>query len=102
MIATLYIPQHPPQKVPAEDFVLPSATTGFAQVPAAVAELLGCMPGLVDVLASDKAYVAYSIFDAEGEENRLAMQVLMELNTASFDSEEDNVLRGPVLVVRAA
>jgi hypothetical protein len=101
MNATLYIPQQPPQAVPVEGLCMPDPKTGFAQVPKQVPELLGCAPGLVDVLASGPEYVAYSVFDCEGQTNQAAMAAVAAVSGVAFDSEdEDAVLCGAVLVVR--
>lgn len=72
---------------------------GFADI---VPGLLHCAPELVDVLASGQGYVAYSVFDCEGEVNPEAMAALGALTGVSFDAgNEDELLRGPVLVVTA-
>ena len=64
--------------------------------------LLHCAPELVDVLASGQGYIVYSIFDCEGEMNPEAMTIVGTLTGESFNAEnEDEVLRGPVLVVMA-
>ena len=99
MNATLYLPQHPPQAVVAEWLGVP---TCFEQVPEQVATLLGCASALVDVLASGPGYVAYSVFDSEGEVNPTAMATVAAVSGVAFDAEdEDAVLRGAVLVVQA-
>ena len=80
---------------------MPDPATGFAQVPDQVPGLLGCAPGLVDVLASGPDYVAYSVFDSEGEANPAAMAAVAAVSGVAFDAEdEDAVLCGAVLVVR--
>ncbi|MGI4734142.1 MAG: hypothetical protein ACRYG7_03095 [Janthinobacterium lividum] len=56
---------------------------------------------MIDVLASGPDYVAYSIFDYEGDVNPAAMAAVAEVSGMSFDSDdEDAVLQGPVLLVR--
>ena len=78
------------------------ADGSFANTPYQAAFLLGCATGLVDVLATGKEYIVYSIFDAEGEVNDVAMQAVAELTGISFDaSNEDEVLYGPVLIIKA-
>jgi hypothetical protein len=100
MIATLYIPQQPPQAVPVEGLYMPDPVTGFARVPEQVPGLLGCAPGLVDVLACGSEYVAYSVFDCESETNQAAMAAVAAVSGVAFDTEdEDAVLRGAVLIV---
>jgi hypothetical protein len=100
MTATLYAPHQPPLSVPTERLSLPDATTGFARVPEQVHALLGCVPELVDVLASGAGYVIYSVFDGEGAVNEAAMIAVTEVSGVAFDAEdEDAVLHGPVLVV---
>ena len=100
MNATLYLPHLPPQAVSTEGLVLPNPVTGLVGVPAAVPPLLGCVPELVDMLASGPNYVAYSIFDCEGEVNQVAMEAVAAVSGVSFESDdEDAVLRGSVLIV---
>lgn len=101
MNATLYLPQQPPLSVAVEGLCMPDPETGFARVPEQVPGLLGCPPELVDVLASGPEYVAYSVFDCEGEANPAAMAAVAAVSGGAFDSEdEDAVLRGAVLVVQ--
>ncbi len=103
MDATLYLPGQQPQKVSAESLVLPDAATGYAQVPVRVSTLLECSVALVDVLASGPHYVAYSVFDCEGEVNQAAMLAVSEVTGVPFNLEdEDDILRGAVLVVQSA
>ena len=65
------------------------------------AELLGCPPELVDVLACGNGYLVYSVFDDEGEVNPAAMAAVAEVSGAELDPiNADEVLRGPVLVIR--
>lgn len=100
MKATLYSPHEPPRVLPNEGFVLPDPATLVAQVPAQVSAFLGCVAELVDVLVSGPRYVAYSVFDYEGELNHAAMKALTEVSGESFDlKDEEAVVCGPVLVV---
>jgi hypothetical protein len=101
MTTTLYIPKKQPINKPNDGFnILEDGT--FATVPYQAATLLGCAPGLVDVLATGNGYIVYSIFDAEDEVNEAAMRTVAELTGISFDaSNEDEVLCGPVLIIRA-
>lgn len=79
---------------------MPNPATGLVGVPESVPVLLGCTPALVDILASGPTYVAYSIYDAEGETNPAAMEAVAKVSGFSFDlDDEDAILRGPVLVV---
>ena len=81
---------------------LPDPATGFARVPEQVSGLLGCVPGLVDVLACGPGYVAYSVFDCEGSVNEAAMVAVAEVSGVGFDlDDEEAVLRGAVLFVQA-
>ncbi|MET4072952.1 hypothetical protein [Hymenobacter sp. UYCo722] len=101
MNATLYLPHQPPQPVPADGLAMPDPATGLVGVPAAVPILLECAAELVDVLASGPGFVAYLIFDCEGEVNPAAMAAVGELAGVGFElDDEDAVLRGPVLVIR--
>ncbi|MGI4886133.1 MAG: hypothetical protein ACRYFR_14345 [Janthinobacterium lividum] len=62
---------------------------------------LGCMPSMVDVLASGPAYLVYMVFDSEAEINEPGMLAAGEVIGTAFDAEDDDqVLRGPVLVVK--
>lgn len=98
MNALLYLPQQLPQTIEPDGL---SVQVGFAQVLERVAVLLDCTPELVDVLASGPEYVAYSIFDSEGEVNLSAMVAVTEISGVAFEAEdEDAVLRGAVLIVR--
>jgi hypothetical protein len=98
--ATLYLPQHPLQVVSSAGLVLPDPTTGFASVPVVVHILLQCAPELVDVLACGNNYVVYTIFDSEDEANVVATRAVNELTGIEFDvTNEDELLRGPVLIV---
>lgn len=100
MNATLYLPHQPPQLVSVEGLCMPDPATGFARVSNQVPTLLGCTPGLVDVLASGPEYVAYSVLDSDGEVNPAAMAAVAAVSGVVFDAEdEDAVLRGAVLVV---
>lgn len=100
MIATLYLPQQPPQAVPTKGLSLPDPATGFAQVTEQVSALLGCAPDLVDVLASGPHYIAYSVFDSEESVNEDAMMAVAAVSGIVFDAEDDDtVLRGAVLVL---
>ena len=102
MHATLYLPQQPPQSVPTDGLMMPDPVTGFASVTAAVPALLGCAPVLVDVLACGPSYVAYSIFDCEGEVNPAAMEAVAKVSGVPFDlDDEDATLRCAVLIVTA-
>lgn len=101
MYAILYKPGQPPQMVRVTGIGLPTVTTKFVSGAGEAAKLLGCSPGLVDVLASGPGYAAFSVFDHDGEPNLEVMRVLSELTSAPFDpAEEDELLSGPVLVVR--
>lgn len=103
MIATLYLPQQSPQAVSTEGLSLPDPTTGFAGVPDQAPALMGCAHELVDVLACGPHYVAYSVFDDEGPVNQVAMAAVTEVSGIVFDTEdEDAVLRGAVLIIKAA
>lgn len=101
MNATLYLPQQLPKAVSVDGLCMPDPKTGLAQVLEQVATLLGCAPGLVDVLASGPEYVAYSVFDCEGETNLAAMAAVAAVSGVAFEAEdEDAVLRGAVMIVR--
>ena len=101
MIATLYLPQQPPQAVPTEGLSLPDPATGFAQVTEQVSALLGCAPELVDVLASEPNYVAYSVFDSEESVNEAAMTAVTAVSGVAFDAADaDMILCGPVLILQ--
>jgi hypothetical protein len=99
MQAILYIPNQPPQPVSTIGLSLP-LPTGYASVSDEVVHLLGCTRGLVDVLDSGPDYVAFSIFDYEGENNLLAMNALSAISSHHYDVEDDDqALQGPILLV---
>ena len=99
--ATLYQPQHVPQSIPADGLSLPDPGTGFARVQEQVATMLGCSLSLVDVLASSTHYVAYSVFDCQGELNIEAMTAVSSLTGIAFDpNSNDEALLGPILIVQ--
>jgi hypothetical protein len=101
MQATLYIPNQPPQLVSTAGLSLP-LPTGYTSVSDEVVQLLGCPRALVDVLDSGPDYVAFSIFDYEGETNHLAMSALESISGHKYDArDEDQILQGPILVVTA-
>ena len=98
--ATLYIPQQLPVTVPLQELGLSTSTEGNMPAIDTVAHILGCSPSLVDVLASGSEYIAYSVFDYEGEVNETAMQVVQKTTGITFDLEDDDtILRGPILVI---
>jgi hypothetical protein len=99
--AVVYQPEELPQTLSVEQTNVIILGLGATQGSDAISELLCCVPGLVDVLASGKGYVAYSVFDNEGEINISAMTVLTELTGKTFDfNNEDDILRGPILVIK--
>lgn len=101
MTVTLYTPSNQPTFESPDGFSLPGAKRFASPIPK-VAALLGCVPGLVDVLASGEKYVVYSIFDSEGPANPTATLAVAELIGSNFDvADEDELLRGPVLIVQA-
>ena len=100
MTVTLYPPDKPSVTESPEGFSLPGAKRFASPIPK-VAALLGCVPGLIDVLASGEGYVVYSVFDSEGPANPTATLAVAELTGSSFDvADEDELLRGPVLIVQ--
>ncbi|GAB3309397.1 hypothetical protein GCM10027511_21910 [Hymenobacter humi] len=100
MKATLYLPSQPPLDISTEDLSLPDPATGLAKIPKRVSALLGCAPELVDVLACGPGYVAYSVFDSEGDINLNAMTAVTKATGVRFDTDdEDTVLLGPILMV---
>lgn len=98
--ALLYVPGLEPAAVGGDGLAAPAGGRG---VPTPrVAELLGCVPELVDVLASGPDYVVWSVFDCEGAVNIGAMAAVAAVSGVVFDTTtEDEVLRGPVLVVKS-
>lgn len=100
MTALLFLPKQQPRVVNVGGLPFPDTKTGLVSVPEQVPALLGCPPGLVDILASGPDYIAYSIFDCEGDVNLAAMDAVAKVSGVSFDAnEEDEVLRGPVLLM---
>jgi hypothetical protein len=103
MSVILYLPQQPPQAVPGDGLDILNPATGLVEVPEWVPALLDCAPELVDVLASGTGYVVYSVFDYEGPVNHSAMAAVAQVTGVAFDArDEDMVLCGPVLVIKAS
>lgn len=101
MRITLYEPGLQPTEVAVGGFALHSESGQVIQNTGRAAELLGCVPGLVDVLACGTGYLVYSVFDYEGATNPAAMAVVAKLSGMELDlSNEDEILQGPVLVVQ--
>jgi hypothetical protein len=100
MNAILYLPRQQPLAVSNEGLCLPGVDTDYVIIPDEVPPLLGCVPGLVDILACGTQYVAYSIFDSEGDVNLAAMEAVAKVSGIEFNpNDDDEVLRGPVMVV---
>lgn len=101
MTVTLYRPGQTPHVVPEAGFYLDEGSSQVIQNAGLAAELLGCAPFLVDVLANGKGYLLYSVFDYEGEINTAAMAVFTELTGVAINPEEDDeLLQGPVLAIQ--
>lgn len=98
MAITLYCPDQVPVLLRGARFPLLSSK-GHASVTAEIAQILGCAENLVDVLLSEQDYIVYSIFDNQGAINYNAMTLLNNLTGIEFSIEEDNVLRGNILIV---
>lgn len=100
MLATLYHPNQAPATVEAAGFTLPATSADFTNDADRAAATLGCAPGLVDVLALGPGYLAFSVFDHEGEPNLDAMRAVSILTGIPFNcAADDELLRGPILVV---
>lgn len=98
MIATLYIPGQSPRAVDEPEGS--EMINGFTNAPGQVPALLGCSPNLVDILASGRDYVVYSVFDSDGEANDNAMEAVSTLTGIQFSPDDDDTcLCGPVLVI---
>jgi len=101
MVVTLYTPGQPPKDISPDGFSLPNPASGFAQVTTQVALELGCAEFLVDVLDCGPDFVAYTIFDYEGEVNHegtLAVQRHSKHPTL-YGSDDDATICGPLLLV---
>ena len=100
MPATLYVPGQPPLRLPTGQFLLLDSASDHSDDTQKAALALDCVPQLVDVLATGPDYIAFSVFDHQGATNPAAMRELSALTGVAFDAtNEDEVLRGPVLVV---
>ena len=100
MNATLYLPQQPPLAVSTQGFRMPNAVTQRAHIPNEVSRLLGCAPGLVDILICGPRYVIYSVSDYESDTNLTAMEAVSKVSGIKFDLEDaDMILCGPILIV---
>jgi hypothetical protein len=101
MNATLYCPNQEPKPILRHNFTLPSPG-GYAKVTAEEAEFLGCRLEEVDILVTGPKYTVYSVFDSTDEINLTAMAALKELVLDTLFFEEDEVLRGNILIVYIA
>lgn len=101
MNATLYRPNQKPEPILRHNFTLPGSE-GYAKVTTEAAELLGCRLEGVDILVTGPEYTIYSVFDSTDEINTAAMEALQELTLNKFFLEEDEVLRGNILIVHIA
>lgn len=100
MNAILYLPHRQPLIVSIKGSCMPDVYTHNARIPDEVPSLLGCVPELVDILACGPCYVAYSIFDSEGDVNPAAMNAVAKVSGIGFDlNDNDEILCGPVLVI---
>ncbi|MDO7848683.1 hypothetical protein Q5H92_20120 [Hymenobacter sp. M29] len=100
MRVTLYQPGQPSEDIAPNGFSVDKDSGQVVQDAVRASELLGCMPALVDVLACGEGYLMYSVFDYEGAQNHAAMSVLAEISGIGSDAgDDDEVLRGPVLVI---
>ena len=102
MVVTLYLPSKPPRSVRSTGFALPSPDTGYVSVTTRAAQELGCSPELVDVLDCGPDFVAYSIFDYEGEvnsEGTLAVMRWSKHPKVYRDADSYDQLCGPILLV---
>lgn len=101
MTATLYAPNQPARPITTDGLGLADFMKGYIQNSGMVAKLLDTTPELVDILASGPGYLVFSVFDHEGEVNSAAMRAVAALTGVEFDLDnEDEVLRGPVLVIQ--
>lgn len=101
MNVTLYQTDTQPQSLLATGFILDAKSGWIVQNQGQAAKFLGCVPSLVDVMASGQGYLIYSIFDYDGAANFSAMAAFTALTGIALDvSDEDEVLRGPVLVIQ--
>jgi hypothetical protein len=78
MNATPYLPQQPPQLVSIDGIAVPDQPGRYVPVYEQVSVLLNYAPKVVNVLASGPRYMAYSVFDSEGEVNREAWRQYLE------------------------
>lgn len=100
MKITLFIPGKQPVTFCSPQFA--AAVAGGTITPKLylIAQLLKCRPTLVDVLAAGHGYGIYSIFDAEGKLNTLAMAEFTRLTGVPLDPEADHdQLLGPVVTL---
>lgn len=102
IVATLYPAQGISEIVSLDRLGIRAALDNFMPSLEHVALLLGCNSLLVDVLATGNDYVSFSIFDYECDTVNLeAMVTLSQLTGCQFDmTDDDQVLRGPVLLVQ--
>lgn len=101
MTATLYDPNQLPANIATDGLGLADFIKGYIHGGGIVAKLLRTAPELVDILASGPGYMVFSVFDHAGEANPAAMRVVASLTGMELDPDnEDEVLRGPILVIQ--
>lgn len=99
---TLYLPEQEPRQVFPKEPYSAALLTGTVDENGPVVKLLGCAAALIDVLANGSGFVVFTVFDHEGPANITAMRAVSDLTGVRFSPDEDDeILRGPVLVVRA-
>lgn len=106
MVAVLYKSGEVPKVLGNEEFTLPNQETGFAKVSEPVALALGCTISAVDILDCGPDFVAYSIFDYEGDpsENGMSEEGLKALmkwtkHPEAYAKGNAEDLGGPLLLV---
>jgi hypothetical protein len=99
ILATLYSDQGKSETIDLNQLGLESVASSM--LPAtAIATILRCSPKLVDVLATGANYTVFSVFDHDGATNVEAMDKLTQVTGYEFDiSDDDHIIRGPVLLV---
>lgn len=86
---TLYLPGQQPIAKSAKDFTVAEGTH-FGQVLPQAAEVLGCSPSLVDVLACGLNYIVYTTFDSEDQANPIATQAVADLTGIDFNVTDED------------
>jgi hypothetical protein len=100
MRVTVFNPGKPPVNFDSADY-FGTATGGRITAKFhRVAEQLKCRPSLVDLLAMGHGFALFSVFDALGQPNELAMQEFTRRTGMQLDPKDGvDMILGPVVML---